>query len=236
MFSLIDDVYLHLTPTGAYQAVAGATQDPLDLLVRSLLRRPDTPKLTIAEVAGLTGITNHQRATGLMYQAQEAGLVEGVDRPGAVTDEPFDELLDRVLSGLSDRGQVVLTTNGGKPLASSGFPTDAAARLGAIASNLEEITAKHARLFDEMGERAASSVALVDRLGVATLGWWTLSFADRRLRLVIGGLPRFNQPEFTELAWALAQRCDGPPASLPSTASDVTVRGRASAGQLPSLG
>jgi len=235
MFSLIEDVFLHLTPTGAYRAVIGGTEEPVDRLVRSLLRREDTPRLTIAEVATLTGVTNHQRATGLVYQAQEAGLVEGLDRPGSVSDEPFGELLDRVLSGMSDRGQVVLAGDSGTPLASTGFPTDAASRLGAMACEHEELTSRFARLLDEMGERSTTSMALVDRLGVATLGWWTLRFADRRLRLIIGGLPRFNQPEFTELTWALAQRRDGAPPVRPGAAARAG-RGRTHPGQLPSPG
>ncbi|MEZ5383774.1 MAG: hypothetical protein R2754_18495 [Microthrixaceae bacterium] len=231
MFSLIEDVYLHLTPTGAYRAVTGRGDDELDRLVRTLLSRADTPRLTIAQVAELTGEADHQRATGLIYRAQEAALVEGLDRPARAPTEPFSELIDRTLSGLSDQGQVVLAPDLGPPLASAGFPTDGAARLAAMSRELDELTSRYDRLFDEVGQRGGASMALVDRLGVCNLGWWPLRFADRRFHLVVGGLPRFGQPEFAELMWALARGLD-----RGATDGRPLQRGTGPRRQLPSVG
>jgi len=51
-----------------------------------------------------------------------------------------------------------------------------------------------------------SAWALVDAAGNSRVGFWPLYVGKQRFVLVLGGVPRLNQPALTELIWALSKR------------------------------
>ena len=46
----------------------------------------------------------------------------------------------------------------------------------------------------------------MDAAGNSQLGFWPLFIDTQRFALILQGVPRFNQPVFTELVWALSTR------------------------------
>lgn len=212
MLEVAEGLYLRLTPTGAFRGAVGSTATGADRLVSALLRRSSTPPATTDTVLELTGIRLGPQATSVLLEAQEAGLIEGVDHVISAPEAPAAELAERTLGELSDSGRGMLATSDGSVLASVGFTPERADHLAALAAALDEIRG----LTDLRPDDAAElGLAFVDRLGVTTLGSWPLRFGDRRLHLVVGGLPHFNRPELTELLWGLAQPLDQPPTPAP---------------------
>jgi hypothetical protein len=204
-YSLIDDHYVLPTPAGAYNAVAHQGNDPIRRLLCSLLCQETTPLLTQQALEKWTGLSE-QDALESLYLAQNQKWIEGFTEPRQARGGALEELLPALLPPLSESGKILLADAHGFYVAAEGFTHEAAVELSALSADIATLDARHGGLTRRNLRLGSSAWALIDAAGNSQLGFWPLFIDDHRFVLVLQGEPRFNQPDFTALVWALSTR------------------------------
>ncbi|MBI2709619.1 MAG: hypothetical protein HYX34_07970 [Actinobacteria bacterium] len=203
--------YVRPTPRGVQRAVRDATHDEIDGLILRLLEEPATPWLDVTTLEAVTGAEPAHAALALVHAAQEAGAIEGVERPDAEPGQ-LAATLPGLLAGVAPGGTALLVGPDGAPLASIGLAGDEPARLAVIGAALANAAT---RALETAVVPAAVSDgwggALVDPVGVTTIGAWPLHIGGSRLLIVVAGLPRFDHGSFTSLVWALVRHLAAAP-------------------------
>lgn len=74
-FSLVENLYLHPTPGGAYYAVSTKNDDKSKTFLNALLQQEETPQLTLDNLMMLTGINNEDKCMQLLHHCQKLGWV-----------------------------------------------------------------------------------------------------------------------------------------------------------------
>ena len=137
------------------------------------------------------------------------GWVQGMRSPITYLEGALDEILSDLLANISESNKVLLVDNQGFYLSSIGFPHEVAEELAALSAKLT-IVHEHSTglLINNLGV-SSSSWAIVDAKGNSKIGFWPMYIGDAQFVLVVSGAPRFNQPEFVSLVWALSIRYAG---------------------------
>lgn len=207
---LVEGVYVHPTPLGAWSAVTSRERDEQTETVRRLLQLTATPLLSAEGARQWTGLDDETDAIAVIWHMQQAGRLEGREHPAHPPSAALEEVLPELLASLSSRGQALLADGQGFCLSAVGYDRTVAAELSAISADLASLHHRHERtIADVVGPRSASW-GLVDGVGSSQLGFWPLHVGDQRFVLVAAGLPRLNHPRFTELVWALTIRYGDP--------------------------
>lgn len=204
-YRILEGQYLAPTPAGAYLAASQPGGDAARRFILRLLgqaRSPDASASTVARLAGGTP----EDAGELLHRLQSLALVQGFAEPLHAPEGAFDDLLPPLLSHLSGSGRCVLADSQGFYLAASGFAHETAEELSALAADLASLDERHARFLRGNLSMAAGGWGLLDASGNGQLGFWPLHLGKHTFILAIGGVPRFNTPEFVSVAWALARR------------------------------
>ena len=205
-FNLIDDLYIHPTPGGAFYAITEPEIDPSRKLIHSLLQQKSTAPLTLEGLKQWVGMDDDDGAMGLLHHIQNLGWVQGLESPLQSNDAPLEELLPDMLKVLSDSGKVLLADSMGFYLASSGFPHEVAEELSALSAELANLHERRSGLLINNLGLSGSTWAIVDAVGHSKVGFWPLYIGGQRFVLVISGVPHLNSPNFVELVWALFLR------------------------------
>lgn len=205
-FTLKENLYVQPTPSGAFYAVSGPEQEPVRRMLFHLLRDDLTPQLTVADLQHWSGIQDETEALKMLYRVQELGWISGNDVPTKGPEGTIEEVLDKVLPDLADEGKVLLADNQGFYLSSHGYPREAAEELSALSADLGSLYERHESLLKDNLGSALQSWGLMDAAGNSQLGFWPLFFGEQRFVLALNGRPRFNQPAFRDMVWALARR------------------------------
>ncbi|MES9856399.1 MAG: hypothetical protein ABW166_07335 [Sedimenticola sp.] len=171
-----------------------------------LLRDDETPALNLANLQHWSGIDDEEEALQLLHRVQELGWVTGEEAPIKGPDGSIEEVLARVLPDLADEGKVLLADNQGFYLSSHGYPREAAEELSALSADLGSLYERHEGLLKYNLGQTLQSWGLMDAAGNSQLGFWPLFFGQQRFVLALNGRPRFNQPAFRDMVWALARR------------------------------
>ena len=205
-FSLVDNLFIYPTPGGAYYAVSTKNNDKSKTFLNALLQQKETPKLTLENLQMLTGISKQDKCLELLHRCQKLGWVQAARSPITYPEGALDAILPSLMENISENDKVLLADNQGFYLASVGFPHEVAEELAALSAKLS-IVHEHSTglLINNLG-LSSSSWAIVDAKGSSKIGFWPLYIGDTQFVLVISGAPRFNQPEFVSLAWALSIR------------------------------
>lgn len=204
-YRFAEGLYLGPTPAGAFLAASRKGDDAARRLILRLLGRERTPPLAAATVARLAGVAEADAAE-LLLRLQTLALVQGLAVAREAPVAAFETLLPPLLSQLSGSGRCVLADSQGFYLATSGYPHETAEELSALGADVIGMHERHARLLEGNLAMAAASWGLLDASGNSQLGFWPLNLGTHVFVLAIGGVPRFNTPEFVTLAWALARR------------------------------
>ena len=204
-YRLISDHYVLPTPAGAYIAAAHRSQDAVQRLLCSLLREQSSPLLTQQSLEAWTGLTQ-QDAQEALYHAQSQRWIEGFSAPRQSPSGALETLLPTLMPELAESGRIMLADSHGFYVAASGFTHEAAVELAALSADIASLDGRHQGLLKQNLRQQCSAWSLVDAAGNSQLGFWPLFIDEQRFVLILQGQPRFNQPAFTDLAWALTTR------------------------------
>ncbi|MES9898807.1 MAG: hypothetical protein ABW148_07275 [Sedimenticola sp.] len=205
-YTLEDDLFVQPTPAGAFYAVSGPKQEPARRVLFHLLRDDETPALNLVNLQHWSGIDDEEEVFQLLYRIQELGWISGEETPVKGPEGSIEEVLARVLPDLADEGKVLLADNLGFYLSSHGYPHEAAEELSALSADLGSLYDRHEGLLKNKLGQSLQSWGLMDAAGNSQLGFWPLFFGGQRFVLALNGRPRFNQPAFRDMVWALARR------------------------------
>ncbi len=208
-YSLVEDLYLYPTPGGAYNAVSTKSKDKSKGFLNALLQEQETPKLTLDNLMNLTGLEHEEQCLKLLHHSQKLGWVQGKRSAVRYPEGALDEILPGLLANISENNKVLLADNQGLYLASNGFPHEAAEELAALSAKLAIVHEQSTGLLMNNLGVSSSSWAIVDTKGSSKIGFWPMYIGNAQFVLVISGAPRFNQPEFVRLVWALSIRYAG---------------------------
>lgn len=205
-YRLETGLFLRPTPAGAYYAVCGPEPDPARQLLLALMAEPVAPALTVGAVRAWTGEDDEVAAVEVLAQAQDRGWIEGWSEASFAETESLEVVLPRLLPALSSTGMALLADDQGFAVSAHGFDDQAAEELSALSADLAILHARHRSLLHRNTSLETSAWALVDAVGNSQVGFWPLFIGDHRFVLVIGGVPRTNHPQLTDLIWTLAIR------------------------------
>jgi hypothetical protein len=203
---LVENLYIHPTPGGCYHAFSTLADSPAKQLIRSLLKYPSSPELSLEKLKEWSEIDDDELALSMLERLQEIGWVQGFENELTAIDKPLEDALPEILSTLGSQNKVLLADAQGFYLASCGFPHEVAEELSALSASLANIHERRTGLLlNNMGLNS-SAWSLVDSNGNSLLGFWPIYIGKLRFVLCIGGMPRLNTPNFVQLIWILNLR------------------------------
>lgn len=203
--TLNDDLYINITPRGAFYAVQDATEDKTRRLILNILQLEESPRLSAKNLSEICEFETDD-AMDLLQRMQKLGLVSGQKMIEAAPGDNLESMLPDLLASLSDTKKVLLAEHSGLYLGVSGFPHEAAEELAAISANLSEVYQRHKGLLQgNLGFRQ-HAWGLVDAAGNSEVGFWPLYIGSNHFTLIIHGIPQFNRPAFKRLVWLLTRR------------------------------
>jgi hypothetical protein len=210
-YSLADGMYIHPTPGGAYHAFSTPSRTPAQRLIRGLLQSEVTPALTLDNLQLWSGLDDAEQALALLHHSQGVHWVQGFRSERHCPEGTIERIAPALLAGLGHQGKVLLADSQGFYLASSGFNHEVAEELSALCAELAILHDRRSGLLlNNMGLNS-SAWAVVGAFGNSRLGFWPIHIGDSRFVLVIGGMPRLNQPDFVKLIWILNLRYSAAP-------------------------
>ena len=213
-YELLPDVFVSVTPAGAYHAAVGGAQraasatgdDPAHRLLVGILGEPRTPEPAPERLAAWTGLTDPEAALALLHRVQSVGWGRGEtvarDAPCARSEQDIPGLLGQ----LSAEHRALLADATGFQLASSGFAHESAEGIAALAADLAMVHARHQGLLHGNLRLHRGGIATVDAAGNSQLGLWPLAIGTHAFLLVVAGAPLFNHAAFADMVWGLTRR------------------------------
>ncbi len=204
-YILSENLYLSVTPGGAFYATQDDKPEPGRSFIQQLLKEPETPLFDVDVARKFTGL-DKKRSLEFVHWLQEAGLISGQEEPEAASVEVLEQSLPRLLRSLSDGGKAVLAESQGLYLGSAGFPHEAAEELAALSANLASVYSRHKELLSGNLGYSQRAWGLVGASGNSEVGFWPIYIEQNHFTLIIEGVPQFNQPTFRDLVWALEIR------------------------------
>lgn len=204
-FELNKNLYINVTPRGAYYAIQDSASDATRNVLIKLLREDETPPLTTEVTEELTGLMGED-AFNFIDRIQSLGLISGQKELETAPEDNMEDILPELLGSLSDSEKVLLAEHSGLYLGASGFPHEAAEELAAISANLSEVYQRHKRLLQGNLRFNQHAWGLIDAAGNSEVGFWPLYVGYNQFTLVIHGMPQLNRPGFKHLVWSLMKR------------------------------
>lgn len=205
-FRINESFYLCPTPAGAFHSVSRIQVDPARRLLRALLQALASPKMDQAQIKEWSGSGNDEEAMELLYRCQSLGWIEGLETSRDSPKGTLEDLLPGLIGCLSSNRKALLADTQGFYIASNGFHHEAAEELSALSADLASLQQRHRGLLENNLGVISNAWAAVDASGNSQIGFWPLFIGEQRFVLVLGGYPRFNQPELVDLIWVLTTR------------------------------
>lgn len=205
-FELNEDLYINVTPRGAYFAVQDNVEDPIRDILIKLMQLEETPTLSKETITELVSLESEDDAFDFLKRMQSLGLISGQKKTETITEDNLEDILPDLLGSLSDSKKVLLAEHSGLYLGASGFPHEAAEELAAISANLSEVYQRHKDLLQGNLRFNQHAWGLIDAAGNSEVGFWPLYIGYNQFTLVIHGMPQLNRPGFKHLIWSLIKR------------------------------
>lgn len=206
VLNLIDNLYIHPTPGGAYYAVCAPDTDVSRRLIRELLQKNQTPELTLGSVKSWSGIDEDEEALKLLHHIQELSWIQGLEQPLQCPEQSLEIILPNLLKALAGQGKALLADAEGFYLAYAGFPHEVAEELSGLSAELATLHDRRSGVLTRNLGLGSSAWAIVDAVGNSKVGFWPLYIGEYRFVLVISGVPYLNQPTLVDLIWTLSKR------------------------------
>lgn len=205
-YRLTDNLYIGVTPAGAYYAVSGSETDLPRQLLRALLSQDSSPQLTLEGIQDWIGNTDDNECLSLLYHVQNLGWVEGIEEERHLPHGVLEDVVPDFLPVLSSNGKALLADSQGFYVTTHGFTHEAAEELSALSADIASLHDRHRGLLINNLNLKTDAWALIDAAGNSQIGFWPLFVGDQRFVLVLGGIPHFNHQAMTNLVWVLSAR------------------------------
>ena len=209
-YSLNSELYLLPTPAGAFNAVAGPSENRLARFLVELLRNAAQSKASDQNLQKWSGLDNCDEAREFLWRTQELGWVQALPEAPSFSDAPLERLSPELLPHLGMERKVLLADTQGCYLYSHGFPHEVAEELSALSADLASLHMRRSGSLNRNLGLGGSSWGLIDSAGQSKLGFWPIFAGEQRFVLVIAGTPTFNRQELVDLIWVLYQRYNLP--------------------------
>ncbi len=203
-YQIQKNIHILPSPAGAYYAVARPEDEAARRLLRSLLQQQTSPLLSTEGLRNWSGMDSDDHAMELLGHIQSLGWIEGSDTPVTPPEGRLEDTLPDLLVPLSDSSKILLADEQGFYLCARGFAHETAEELSALSADLATLHERHAGLLKNNLGLRSNAWAVVDAAGNSEVGFWPMYVGDHRFVLVVGGMPRLNQPAFIQLIWALS--------------------------------
>ncbi|MGB1311898.1 MAG: hypothetical protein ACPG47_11835 [Leucothrix sp.] len=201
-----EDLFMGVTPGGSFYTVQDNAEEFGRQFLHRLLTVEQMPPFSLDNAKDLSGLSDDTETLEFVHLLQDAGFIYGQQTSQLAPSGSLESLLPDLLNSLSDDGRAVLAEGQGLYLGSSGFPHEAAEELAALSASLTAIYKRHKDVLKgNLGYRQRAW-GLIDAAGNSEIGFWPLYIGKDRFTLIVGGMPQFNQPAFTQLIWALERR------------------------------
>lgn len=205
-YELLPDVFVAVTPAGAYHAALGTDDDPARRLLLGILREPATPAPSVERLIAWSGLADPESALALLHRMQSVGWIRAEAAPREVPSTRMEQDIPDLLRQLSTEHRALLADGTGLQLASSGFTHEAAEGIAALAADLAMVHTRHRGLLHGNLRLHRGGIATVDAAGNSQLGLWPLAIGRQDFLLVVAGAPLFNHTAFADMVWGLTRR------------------------------
>lgn len=205
-YALKPDVFVELTPSGAFHALTAPADEPAAQLLRSFLQLSETPALAREGSRVLNWEGSEDDWLELLYRIQSVGWLKGSQTVRSAPTLNMERDVPQILQQMSAQKRALLADQQGFYLASTGFSHETVEELAALAASIHALQQRHARLLRNNLRSNASGWAAVDAAANGQLGFWPLQTGAQTFILIAGGIPDFNNQSFVDLAWWLMRR------------------------------
>lgn len=204
-YELLQDVYLTVTPGGAYYAASQAEPDAVARLLFALLSEAATPLLGSIDLAQVCG-GDAEGAASLLDSAQRLGLITGASTARHVPGGALAGVLPGMVERLSHDHKALIADAQGFCIANAGFTHEAAEEVSVLSADLASLSSRRSGVIQGNLRIESRNWALVDASGNSKLGFWPLRIGANTFVLVVQGVPAFNQWAYCDVVWALCKR------------------------------
>jgi hypothetical protein len=213
------NLFLEITPAGAYYAAGTNNYEPARVLLLNILSEQTLPILEPTRFTLWSGL-QQKESIELVDRLQKLGWLRCRETPLSAPKGPLEKVLPSMLEQVSIGGKALLADDQGFHLSSSGITHETAEPLSAVSANLGSLYDRYHRLLaNNLGLRD-QAWTISNAAGNSQLGFWPLYIGSQRFFLVVQGRPTFNQPAFRDLVWVLAIRYSNQPDMEDDTEND----------------
>ena len=200
--SLQTNLYPHITPAGAFYAVANKSASASRTLLAYILIADRSEPITQARLLEWAEEIDIESALNLLYRLQRLEFLYGSDTPEASLVLQ-DDTLANLLPHLSDSQKALLIDQDGFYFANSGFHHEAAEEVAILASEAIRLSERHALLIKNNLNIYQNAWGLCDPTGQSELTFFPIYINDAKYILVTGGAPQLHKEAFVTLVRAL---------------------------------
>lgn len=202
--TLQTSLYPHITPAGAFYAVANKSPSASRTLLTNILSAESTELISIDKLMVWAEAEDAESALNLLYRLQRLEFLYGSDNPIEKL-ELTDDTLSNLLPHMSDCQKALLIDQDGFYFANSGFHHEAAEEVAILASEAIRLSERHALLIKNNLNIYQNAWGLCDPTGQSELTFFPIYIHDAKYILVTGGTPQLHKEAFVSLVRALYQ-------------------------------
>lgn len=205
--TLQTSLYPHITPAGAFYAVANKSPSASRTLLANILNAETNEPITTEKLLEWAETDDAESALNLLYRLQRLEFLYGGDEP-SIQPELTDDTLANLLPHMSDSQKALLIDQDGFYFANSGFHHEAAEEVAILASEAIRLSERHALLIKNNLNIYQNAWGLCDPTGQSELTFFPIYINDSKYILVTGGTPQLHKEAFVSLVRALYQTAD----------------------------
>ena len=202
--SLQTNLYPHITPAGAFYAVANKSVSASRTLLANILKAEGNKPITQEKLLEWSEATDLDSALNLLYRLQRLEFLYGGEKPAEIPHVQDDHFV-KLLPNLSDSQKALLIDQDGFYFANSGFHHEAAEEVAILASEAIRLSERHALLIKNNLNIYQNAWGLCDPTGQSELTVFPIYINDMKYILVTGGAPQLHKEAFVLLVRALYQ-------------------------------
>lgn len=205
--TLQTSLYPHITPAGAFYAVANKSASASRTLLANILSAEANQPISTDKLLQWAETEDAESALNLLYRLQRLEFLYGSDQPIEKL-ELNDDTLVNLLPHMSDSQKALLIDQDGFYFANSGFHHEAAEEVAILASEAIRLSERHALLIKNNLNIYQNAWGLCDPTGQSELTFFPIYIHDTKYILVTGGTPQLHKEAFVSLVRALYQTAD----------------------------
>lgn len=202
-YRLAEDVHIIPTPLGAFCAVSMPEPDAARSLIQGMLMHDTTQKVSLDTVRQYLG---NNDPLPLLYWMEKSKWIVGRAESDTLPARHIEADLPLLLRQISSDGMALLADHEGFFLVNAGFTRELAEELALFAAEISRVQEKYAGLIRNGLRKNTLAMAVTDSGGGSELGCWPLYIGKHHFMLVVSGMPRFDQPAYLHLVWALCRK------------------------------